>query len=81
MTRWIAVISRAHARIANFSPFRKDVTFDTSFEGRPIHDVIGLELTDNPHWGMLARCGFFEISAHDANLLRARGLDPHGLGC
>ena len=132
MTHWIAVISRAHARIAaasgflqvchgkaaplrhtaagdevfiycpreemgggkvlkrveyrctfdddrvyqveqapGFSPFRKDVTFDTRFEGCPIHDVIGLELTGNPHWGMLARRGFFEISAHDASLLRA----------
>ncbi|KPN61549.1 EVE domain-containing protein [Aliiroseovarius crassostreae] len=132
MTHWIAVISRAHARIAaqsgflqvchgkaaplrrtsagdevfiycpreemrggaqlkrveyrctfnddrvyqveqapGFTPFRKDVTFDTGFAGRPIHDVPGLELTANPNWGMLARRGFFEISAHDAGLLRA----------
>ena len=56
-----------------FTPFRKDVTFDTSYKGIAIHDVAGLELTANPHWGMLARRGFFEISAHDADLLRASG--------
>lgn len=54
-----------------FTPFRKDVTFDTGFEGRAIHDVADLELTADPHWGMLARRGFFEVSVHDAGLLRA----------
>ena len=54
-----------------FSPFRKDVCFDTEFQGISIHDVAGLELTANPRWGMLARRGFFELSAHDATLLRA----------
>ena len=134
MTHWIAVISRAHARIAaasgflqvchgkaaplrrtsagdevfiycpreemgagrvlkrvefccifdddrvyqveqapGFTPFRKDVTFDTAFTGVAIHDVAGLELTANPHWGMLARRGFFEITAHDADLFRRFG--------
>lgn len=134
MTHWIAVISRAHARIAaasgflqvchgkagplrrtragdevfiycpregmgagevlkrvefrctfdddrvysveqapGFTPFRKDVSFDESFQGLAIHDVAGLELTADPHWGMLARRGFFDISAHDAQLLRSHG--------
>jgi len=53
-----------------FCPFRKDVTFDPDFRAVPIKDVKGLELTSNPHWGMLARRGFFEISAHDAALFR-----------
>ena len=38
-----------------------------------IHDVPGMELTANPHWGTLARRGFFEIGAHDAGLLRRFG--------
>ena len=46
-----------------FKPFRKDVRFDTGFQGISIGDVQGMELTANPHWGMLARRGFFEISA------------------
>ena len=54
-----------------FSPFRKDVTFDTGFQGIRIHDVQDFELTSNPSWGRLARLGFFEISFHDAVLLRA----------
>ena len=55
-----------------FSPFRKDVRFDHNFQPVPIKDVAGLELTRNPNWGMLARRGFFEITAHDAGLLRNR---------
>lgn len=54
-----------------FTPFRKDVDFDDNFQGIAIHDVLGLELTANPKWGVLARRGFFEISTHDAALLRA----------
>ncbi len=134
MTHWIAVISRAHARIAagsgflqvchgkaaplrrtaagdevfiycpreamgagevlkriefrctfdddrvyqveqapGFKPFRKDVTFDPGFVGVAIHDVGGLDLTADPHWGMRARQGFFQISPEDAGLLRAFG--------
>ena len=53
-----------------FKPFRKDVRFDAGFQGIPIGDIRGMELTANPHWGMLARRGFFELSAHDATLLR-----------
>ena len=53
-----------------FLPFRKDVRFDTGFQGIPIGDVRGMELTANPHWGILARRGFFEFGAHDATLLR-----------
>ena len=56
-----------------FTPFRKDVSFDVGFQGLAIHDVAGLELTADPHWGMLARRGFFDISAHDAELLRSHG--------
>ncbi|TGG90442.1 MAG: EVE domain-containing protein [Aphanocapsa feldmannii 277cV] len=59
-----------------FNPFRKDVTFDTGFEEMAIHDVARLELTTNPHWGMLARRGFFEISPQDTELLRAHGRVP-----
>ena len=59
-----------------FKPFRKDVRFDTEFQGIPIGDVQGMELTANPHWGMLARRGFFEIGAHDAALLRASRKAP-----
>lgn len=53
-----------------FHPYRKDVTFDTGFQPVDILSVSGLELTSNPRWGMLARRGFFEISSHDAALLR-----------
>lgn len=60
-----------------FVPFRKDVTYDTTFGGVAIHDVPGMELTANPRWGMLARRGFFEISAHDADLLRHFGRSQH----
>lgn len=56
-----------------FTPFRKDVSFDEGFQGLAIHYVAGLELTADPHWGMLARRGFFDISAHDAQLLRSHG--------
>ena len=35
-----------------------------------------MELTANPHWGMLARRGFFELSAHNATLLRRAGIGP-----
>ena len=59
-----------------FTPFRKDVRFDTGFRGIPIGDLPEMELTANPHWGMLARRGFFEISAHDAALLRASRKAP-----
>ena len=59
-----------------FKPFRKDVRFDTGFQGISIGDVQGMELTANPHWGMLARRGFFEISPHDAALLRASRKAP-----
>ena len=54
-----------------FMPFRKAVRFDTGFQGISIGAVRGLELTAKPHWGMLVRRGFFELSAHDATLLRA----------
>ncbi|MBT0723618.1 EVE domain-containing protein [Rosenbergiella sp. S61] len=60
-----------------FKPFRKDVTFNRKFQPVVLKEVIGLELTANPHWGMLARRGFFEISEHDAELLR---LGMRGLG-
>ena len=45
--------------------------FDTGFQGIPIGDAQGMELTASPHWGMQARREFLEISAHDAALLRA----------
>ena len=54
-----------------FTPFRKSVTFDNAFQPVAIKAVQGLELTANPKWGMLARRGFFEISAHDAEVLGA----------
>lgn len=54
-----------------FKPFCKDVRFDTGFQGIPIGDAQGMELTASPHWGMQARREFLEISAHDAALLRA----------
>ncbi|MFV7443289.1 EVE domain-containing protein [Acinetobacter pittii] len=53
-----------------FKPFRKDVIFDHAFVPKPIKDIKGLELTSNPNWGMLARRGFFEISQHDATLIK-----------
>ena len=59
-----------------FMPFRKDVRFDTEFQGIPIGDVRGMELTADPHWGMLARRGFFELGAHDAALLRRAAQGP-----
>jgi len=52
-----------------FHPWRKDVRFDTSFQAVALLSIAGLELTRNPHWGMLARRGFFELSAADAALL------------
>jgi len=52
-----------------FHPWRKDVCFDGQFQALALLSVEGMELTRNPHWGMLARRGFFEISAHDAALL------------
>jgi len=52
-----------------FHPWRKDVSFDAQFQAITLAFVDGMELTRNPHWGMLARRGFFEISAHDAALL------------
>ena len=55
-----------------FKPFRKDVTFDRDFQPIGIKDIVGLELTSCPNWGMLARRGFFEISPHDAHLFRTR---------
>lgn len=60
-------------QVAGFKPFRKDARFDAGFQGIPIGDVRGMELTANPHWGMLARRGFFELGAHDATLLRRAG--------
>jgi len=56
-------------QFAGFHPWRKDVRFDRQFQTIALLSVKGLELTRNPHWGMLARRGFFEISAHDAALL------------
>ncbi|CDG22242.1 conserved protein of unknown function [Xenorhabdus poinarii G6] len=53
-----------------FKPFRKNVTFNRNFQSVALKDVIGLEFNTDPHWGMLARRGFFEISTHDAELLR-----------
>ena len=32
-----------------FKPFRKDVRFDAGFQGIPIDDIRGMELTANPH--------------------------------
>lgn len=58
-----------------FKPFRKDVIFDKNFVPAYIKDVTGLELIQNPHWGMLARRGFFEISQHDADLLKKNRRD------
>ena len=66
---WVYQVEQA----PGFVPYRKDVTYDMTFRGVAIHDVPGLELTANPRWGMLARRGFFEISAHDADLLRRSG--------
>lgn len=60
-------------QFSGFHPHRKDVIFDTGFRPVDILSVSGLELTSNPHWGMLARRGFFEISPHDAALLRQSG--------
>lgn len=60
-----------HEQTSTFKPFRKDVIFNTHFVPIPIKEVEGLELTQNSNWGMLARRGFFEISAHDAALLKA----------
>ncbi|GAA4666725.1 EVE domain-containing protein [Bartonella pachyuromydis] len=53
-----------------FKPFRKDVTFNK--QGKPVvlKSIKGLTLFTNPHWGMLARRGFFEITAFDAILIR-----------
>ncbi|CAK3621007.1 EVE domain-containing protein [Vibrio crassostreae] len=55
-----------------FQPFRKDVIFDKSFQAIGIKEIDGLSLTSNPNWGMLARRGFFEISADDAYKIRNR---------
>jgi len=53
-----------------FHPHRKDVTFDADFQPVDILSVANPELTSTPHWGIFARRGFFEISNHDATLLR-----------
>ncbi len=58
----------------DFKPFRKDVIFDLDFIPKPIKDIKGLELTSNPNWGILARKGFFEITQHDANLIKSSKL-------
>ncbi|WP_317992819.1 EVE domain-containing protein [Bartonella gliris] len=55
----------------NFMPFRKDVIFNEQARPVVLKAVQGLELLTNPHWGMLARRGFFEITAYDAALIRA----------
>ncbi|WP_370931497.1 EVE domain-containing protein [Bartonella sp. DGB1] len=53
-----------------FNPYRKDVIFMRNFQPLILKEVKGLEFTTTPHWGMLARRGFFEISPHDAALLK-----------
>lgn len=52
-----------------FTPFRRNVKFDVEFEAVPIK-AIPLAFTSDPNWGMLARRGWFEISAVDACALR-----------
>jgi len=56
-------------QLSGFRPWRKNVDFDTQFQAVVLSSIADMELTRNPHWGMLARRGFFEISAHDAALL------------
>jgi len=60
-----------------FHPWRKDVCFDGQFQPIALAAVKGMELTQNPHWGMLARRGFFKISAHDAALLASSPMPPY----
>lgn len=57
-----------------FTPFRRDVTFDTGFTGVPIHGIENLELTSNPNWGMIIRRGFIELSAKDAERIVNAGV-------
>lgn len=53
-----------------FTPYRKDVVFNHHARPVLLKDVEGLTFTADPHWGMLARRGFFEIGQHDADLLK-----------
>ncbi|GAA5105741.1 EVE domain-containing protein [Bartonella jaculi] len=53
-----------------FTPFRKDVVFNKQAQPVVLKEIQGLEFLTNPHWGMLARQGFFEITAYDAVRIR-----------
>ena len=65
-----------------FVPYRREVRFE-----RAAREVLLARLTerlgfirDNPHWGMLARRGHFEISLEDLRLIAtAMGVDSPGL--
>ncbi|UNE54621.1 EVE domain-containing protein [Bartonella machadoae] len=54
----------------HFIPFRKDVIFNKQAQPVVLKEIEGLKLLKKPHWGMLARRGFFEITAYDANKIR-----------
>lgn len=64
-------------QIPGFSPYRKNATFDYSFQTAPIRSIHGMELTANPNWGLIMRRGFIEISASDATrITEFRGVTP-----
>ncbi|UTO28675.1 EVE domain-containing protein [Bartonella harrusi] len=54
----------------HFVPFRKDVIFNKQSQHIVLKEIKGLEFLKNPHWEILARRGFFEITTYDANKIR-----------
>ncbi|EJF98912.1 hypothetical protein MEI_00079 [Bartonella vinsonii subsp. arupensis Pm136co] len=54
----------------NFTPFRKDVLLNKQAKPVVLKEIQGLEFLSNPRWGMLAKRGFFEITAYDATRIR-----------
>ncbi|VEJ44873.1 Uncharacterised protein [Bartonella vinsonii] len=57
-------------QVPDFKPFRKDAVFNKQAKPVVLKEVQSLEFLSNPHWGMLARRGFFEITTHDATQIR-----------
>ncbi|WP_409361541.1 EVE domain-containing protein [Bartonella heixiaziensis] len=53
-----------------FAPFRKNVIFNKQAQPIVLKEIQGLKFLTNPQWGMLARRGFFEITAYDAARIR-----------
>ncbi|WP_375703463.1 EVE domain-containing protein [Bartonella sp. AD13SXNS] len=58
-----------------FTPFRKDVIFNKQAQPVVLKEIQELEFLTNPHWGLLARQVFFEITVCDAaRISKAMGI-------